>query len=224
MSLAKPKASTKEAVKEKEVETVEETRGSDETSLAEVSRQTTAMAAAPVQSGSLEAQLAEEGFEGMSVGYHSFVTIKLPSDGIFATGDDEQVGTEIKVVLLQSKRKYVYNRDDDDDAVLFSYDQVTTTSGESLSDALDEWKNEGAKVTEKHYLDMQADVLDGELEGETVMLSIAPSSVQKLTGYMGKLRRKGLNPKETVTQLYVMDKVKTKGGKQFYPWGFKLGE
>jgi hypothetical protein len=173
---------------------------------------------------SLEVELAEDGFEGMEVGYRSYITIKLPAEGIFTTSEEEEIGKSLLVTLQMSKRKYVYNRDDDDEQALFSYDQILTTTGESLEDALDVWKAEGATVTEKHYLDVLADVQDGDLEGESVMLSVPPASVQKLTGHMGKMRRKGLNPREVITEIYVMDKVKTKTGKVFYPWGFRLAQ
>ena len=256
MALAKPKANVEAKAKSKATKAADETVVSEQNSQvvetedntvadkAEVETQSTQAASSQVavrqetqavatsgnraiQTGSLEQELIANGFEGLEAGYHSFVSIKLPSDGIFCTSEEEQIGKSILVKLLGSKQKYVYNRSDDDDAVLFSYDRVHTTTGESLDDALEEWKAEGATVTEKKYADVQAEVVDGDeidedMIGEIVILSVSPSSTQKLFGHMGKLNRKGLDPRITVTEVYVADKVKTKGGQQFYPWGFRI--
>jgi len=240
MALNKPKTSTKETATEN---TVEETQASEtsqapevneevaqatpSTEVATTSEQATAMAhsTGSVNTGSLEKQLAEDGFEGMEVGFHSFMTVRLPTDGIFATQEDEEIGKEFDVYLLASKAKYLFaNGDDDkdDEHVLYTYDKITSTSGDDVQATLDEWKAEGINISEKKYLDVQAEFAEGEFEGELAMLSISPASVQKLTGYMGKLRRRGINPRETVTQVFAADKVKTKAGQQFYPWGFRL--
>ena len=107
----------------------------------------------------------------------------------------------------------------------YSYDGLVTTNGEPLDDVLSEWKAEGVRISEKEYVDVTVELSGddlGDLDGEMAMLSVSPASVQKLTGYMGKLMRKGLDPRKTLTEVYAADKVKTKGGNQFYPWGFRL--
>lgn len=226
------KEEAKTSVKEPEVEVVETTAEAEAKAPAVQQTQAPAVSRAGSNAiaphvGSVEQQLAEEGFEGMEVGYHSFITIKLPADGIFETSEDDQIGKSFICNLISSKAKFAYfpdTDDDDDDSCIYSYDGITTTSGDSVEEAIAEWKEEGFKVSKKKYVDVQADVLSGDLEGETVMLSVAPASVQKLTGYLGKLRRKGYALQDTVTEVYAMDKVKLKNGNSFYPWGFRLAE
>ena len=156
MALKKPSAkvnSTETAAKEETVvaeQDAAESSATTDTAVATVDNTKAAVAlGAQAPTGSLEQELIANGFEGLEAGYHSFLSIKLPSDGIFCTSEEDQIGKSIQVRLLGSKQKFVYNRSDDDEAVLFSYDRTTTTTGESLEDALAEWSAEGATVTEK---------------------------------------------------------------------------
>ena len=171
--------------------------------------------------GSFESEMASEGFEGLEEGFHSYVTVKLAVEGNFQNSEAEDLGKSLKVNLLGSKAKYSYTTSHDDDVVEFSYDQQTNAKGEDLNPILDEWIAEGGEVSTKKYLDVMAEVVEGDLDGEVVMLSVSPSGVQKFTGYMRKVMRKGLNPEQIVTEIYVGNKVTTVK-KPFYPWAFRL--
>lgn len=170
--------------------------------------------------GRFEQEMAEEGFEGLEVGFYSFTTVKLATEGRFETADGEELGKSLKVQLMESKRKYAYNNSEDENVAEFSYDRVTNTKGEVLAPILKEWEDEGGKVSEKKYLDVMCQVVEGDLEGEIVILSVSPSGVAKFTGYAGKLKYAGKDLKEVVTEVFVGKKITTVP-KPFYPWGFK---
>lgn len=172
--------------------------------------------------GSFESNMAAEGFDGLEVGFYSYTTIKLPGEGVFQTAEDVELGKELFVNLLGSKPKWAYTNKVDEDKVKFSYDQQTTTDGDSLQEIFNEWKAEDdAGYTVKKYLDVTAMVVDGDLEGQIVILSVSPSGVAKFTGYMGQLTYKGLDAKQEITRVYVGPKV-TKAKQPFYPWAFEL--
>lgn len=171
--------------------------------------------------GKFEDHMAEQGFEGLEVGFYSYTTIKLATEGRFETADGVELGKSLKLQLMESKRKFVYGSTEDENVAEFSYDRVHNTKGEALAPKFKEWEDEGGKVVEKKYLDVTAAVLEGELEGEIVILSVSPSGVAKFTGYVGKLNYAKLNLREVVTECFVGPKV-TGVAKPFYPWAFRL--
>lgn len=171
--------------------------------------------------GKFEDQMADQGFEGLEVGFYSYTSIKLATEGRFETAEGVELGKTLKVQLMESKRKFVFNNKEDENQAEFSYDRVHNTKGELLAPILKEWEDEGGKVIEKKYLDVTAAVIEGELEGEIVILSVSPSGVAKFTGYVGKLNYAGKDLRDVITECYVGAKVTT-AAKPFYPWAFRL--
>lgn len=171
--------------------------------------------------GKFEDQMADQGFEGLEVGFYSYTTVKLATEGRFETGEGTDLGKTLKVQLMESKRKFVFNNSEDENVAEFSYDRIHNTKGELLQPIFDEWEQEGGKKVEKKYLDVTCAVIEGELEGEIVILSVSPSGVAKFTGYLGKLNYAGKDLREVVTECYVGSKVTTVP-KPFYPWAFRL--
>jgi len=183
----------------------------------------TSIAASAAQGGVLESELAADGFEGMEVGFYSFMTVKIAPEGHFQNAEKEDLGKSLKVNLLESKAKYSYTPSNDDEKVEFSYDQVTNTKGEQLAPIFNEWRAEGSEVNERKGVDIMAEVVEGELEGEIVILSVSKSGIAKITGHMGKLRRKGIDYRDVVTEVSVGTKV-TSTKFDFYPWKFALAK
>lgn len=173
--------------------------------------------------GHLVDQLADEGFEGLEAGYFSFTSIKLDK-GDFVTSDGDDLAEDaFNVVLMESKARWAYAESKEDDAdCYFSYDQVHTTSGEELAPILAEWKAEDKGLPPKKYVDLTVQVVSGTLADQVAILQISPASVQKLTGYMGLLRYKGLNPREVLTTVKVGKKITNRNKDTYYPWAFDL--
>ncbi|MGD2065576.1 MAG: hypothetical protein PVI43_00215 [Candidatus Bathyarchaeota archaeon] len=223
-------AEEEEVIQEAEVQKAAEPEAEVKTKSTEVvASHTQSGALAQVESGKFENRMAEKGFEGLDMGFYSFTVIKLGPEGVFQKADDdEELGKELVCQILQSRPKWAYGVKHDQDKNEFSYDRETNPKGENIDDIIAEWKAEDpdAEITEKQYLDVTARILGGdtdeanELEGEVVILSVAPTSVQKFTGYIGKLDFNGKNITQVETVVYVGKKV-TKAVKPFYPWAFK---
>lgn len=252
MALKKPAAEAatteEETVIEQEAEVVETSETSAAEATAEVEAEATAepkatAAAAEPESTAIATQTAstavansmggsvhEEGFAEVELGFGAFPMVTLPAEGTFMI-NDEELGKEFDATLLGSRLKFVYRNSDDDDAVEFSYDnpkevdeaKLTKADGTLLKPTLDQWRAEGADVEVKRYLECPALIHGGDHEGEMVMLSVAPSSVQKFEGYRVQLNFRGQSVKDVVTTIYVGAKV-TKAKKPFYPWAFKLAK
>jgi hypothetical protein len=214
-----PEAKEVEVEAEPEVQTAK-----PETGLATPSTASKGVAKSTGVSGGFVDQMASEGFGGLEVGYHSFTNIRLDK-GVFETTEGlELEGKSFQANLMESKPRWAYLDSKERDATcVFSLDKKTTTDGTPLADILAEWKAEDKPVIEKKYLDLTGEVISGELEGHIVIMSISPSSIARLTGYMGRLSYAGINPREVITEVCVGKKVTLKGsGDTFYPWDFKL--
>lgn len=188
-------------------------------------------ASAPAKSGGgnqFESDMAEDGFEGLTLGGLSFEQIKLPGEGQFLIGqDDEELGQEFDCVIQVTRARYVVRQSDDQDAEMFySYDPngLTNTEGQDMSDTLQEWKEEGfERPVIKKYIEAMAIMIDegGERDRMMVMLSIPPASVQKFSGFLAQQKMmKGAKPNEFITKCVVGKKVK-KDKNSFFPWAFK---
>ncbi len=170
-----------------------------------------------------EQDMADQGFEGLHVGYYSYINVKLDK-GKFVTSDGDDLEEEAFTGrLLGSKAKFAYtNGNDEDSDCVFSYDKETSTDGQPVEPVLAEWRAKDMEVTMKQYADVTMEVLSGTLAGEVVLLSVAPSSVPKLAGYMGRLNYKNLDLKNVVTEVSCGPKVIPKNPKNsYYPWAFK---
>lgn len=188
-------------------------------------------ASAPAKSGGgnqFESDMAEDGFEGLTLGGLSFEQIKLPGEGQFLIGqDDEELGQEFDCVIQGTRARYVVRQSDDQDAEMFySYDPngLTNTEGQDMADTLQEWKEEGfERPVIKKYIEVMAIMIDedGDRDRMMVMLSIPPASVQKFSGFLAQQKMmKGAKPNEFITKCVVGKKVK-KDKNSFFPWGFR---
>lgn len=170
--------------------------------------------------GKFVEQMADEGLEGLKIGFYSYPHVKLATEGGFETAEGVSLGKSIKGRVQESKAKWAYNVKNDDDKVEFSYDKIYNTKGEELAPILAEWEAEGDTIIVTQYLDIVFGVSEGELEGSMTILSVAPSGVEKFTGHVHMLKYKGLNFRDVITEAYVGPKV-TKTKFPFYPWMFR---
>jgi hypothetical protein len=186
---------------------------------------------AAAASTKFETEMAESGFEGLTLGGLSFEQIRLPGEGQFLIGQEgEELGQEFDCVVQSTRSRYVVRQSNDSDAEMFySYDPagLVNAEGADMSDTLQEWKDDGyEKPVIKRYIEAMAVMVDaGEREGMMVMLSIAPASVQKFSGFVAQQQfMKGKQPSEYTTRCIVGKKVK-KDKNSFFPWIFKnVGE
>lgn len=192
-------------------------------------------AASPaVANASIEQDMADMGFDGLTIGGMSFDRVKLPSEGVFLYGSDEiDLGKEFNAVIQGSKALYIIRQSDDEDAEnYYSYqpDGLIDANGNDRTDTLAEWREEGyEKPVVRRYLEVMVQMHDqdengnsGERDGAIAMLSIPPASIQRISGYLFQLTKmKGLLPSEVVTTFVVGNKVK-KGNNSFFPWNAKM--
>src|SRR5210317_1386038 len=130
MGLKKPKAAD---VAEEEVEATEEAEvvaeaEAEVVTVAEVVTEAPAKPASdkPVQAaasramastetpGKFESEMAEKGFGGLEVGFYSFTTVKLATEGRFEDAEGNDLGKSLIVQLMESKRKFAYNNSEDE--------------------------------------------------------------------------------------------------------------
>lgn len=180
-----------------------------------------------------EHSMAESGFEGLTLGGLSFEQIRLPGEGQFLIGqDDEELGQEFDCVIQGTRSRYVVRQSDDQDAEMFySYDPEgkVNAEGVDMSETLQEWADDGyEKPVIKRYIEATAvmvNAADPDREGMMVILSIPPASVQKFAGFIAQQQfMKKQQPSEFITRCVVGKKVK-KDKNSFFPWAFKnVGE
>lgn len=186
--------------------------------------------AAPANTTSFSVEaLAQEGYEGLSLDFNSFPVISLKTNGQFVDSDNTKYGTEFKCRVHMTKEKYVYrgltngkvldNKKD----VAYSYDQDTTTRGEKVDLVIGRWKAEGKTWDQKKYLEalVQMEAPGTPYDGEFRMLSISPTSVGRLTGFLltVKMQLKGAPLASQLVRIYCGQELQV-NGQSFYPWGF----
>jgi hypothetical protein len=171
-------------------------------------------------------ELADEGFEGLDIGFGSFPIVRL-TDKNFSTNDGDSLGETFLCIMHATRTKWLYKAEDSNecDEFVYSYDQETTTSGnKTIDEVTAEWAAQGYdNPVWKKYLDITAQRVDYNTKqiGEVVILSVPKTSVARLTGYITTLKLgRRMSPSEVVTQVYAGQKV-TAAKKPFYPWAFK---
>lgn len=212
---------------EPEAKAEEDDRPRPGTAMAERS-ETAPTANASRATDQFETNMADEGFEGLNLGGLSFEQIRLPGEGQFLIGqEDEELGKEFDCVIQKTRSRYVVRQSDDQDAdMYYSYDPkgLTMADGEDASDKLAEWREEGYdEPIIKKYIEVMAIMIDegGERDRMMVLLSIPPASVQKFSGFIAQQQlMKGKLPNQFITKCMVGKKVKT-GNNTFFPWTFK---
>lgn len=240
----KPEPETKVEVKS-EPEVVE----TKTTAVAEVEN-VECTAVAPKESKAVAAnqvisQAADNGFDGLELGFGSFPMIKLENEGQFADSDENELGKHIRAVLQQSTPVYLYKQENNEDGpIAYSYDRNTLTSykgdeGEDFKTVAEikaAWAEEGYDLEEKKYLEVVAtvcedheefiegDVPEGleDIEGETVMFRLAPASLKAFSGKVATLQMRNQPIQGATMDFLVGKKRKSNGGKTYFPWKFRL--
>jgi hypothetical protein len=187
------------------------------------------VATVPSSSGSSITVAAEsEGFEGLELGFGSFPIITLKDDSFRISGEkNSEVDGGFDVVLMGSKEKHLYRATNpentkDDALIEYSYDQVTTLGGDSVESVLAEWDRKHLSVTVKKYVEVTAQMVGGELDGQFFLLSISPASRSRLAGFYVEVKmREKRKLNEVVTRCSMGPKIGS-GSTAFYPWDFKV--
>jgi hypothetical protein len=195
-----------------------------ETVLAKTSEANTQVAKAPSTGDAFIAQMAEQGHEGLALGYRSYMTLRL-NGSEFVTGDDTTLEEKsFQVYVMGSKPRWMYTDTEEDEGgtVVYTSDKVYTTDGTPLADIIAEWKAEDKPVVIKPYLDVTVDVISGTLDGEIVVLSVPKSGIERYSGHVGRAVYLKMDIRNVVTEVRLGKKATLKNGKTFYPWDFKL--
>ena len=210
-----------------EPEQATEVATQDESSTAVAKSSNTERAVAA--SSKFQDTMAEAGFEGLQLGGLSFEQIRLPGEGQFLIGqEDEELGQEFDCVIQGTRSRFVVRQSNDEDAEMFySYDPqgLVNAEGIDMSETLQEWADDGyPKPVIKKYIEVTAVMVNAanpDREGMMVILSIAPASVQKFSGFIAQQQfMKKQQPSEYITRCIVGKKVK-KDKTSFFPWSFK---
>ena len=184
----------------------------------------TAVAAA-ASGGNAAAQLANDGFDGLDMGFGAFPMVALQNTGDFTSSGGWELGTEFDCVVMSSKNKYICKTKgttEDDEDFFYSYDKVVTTTGEPFETKTEEWKEKGWGYEWKDYLEVSGQIHGGDHGGELILLSIPKTSIARFSGYLASIKLKhGCSPSEVITRIYRGDKV-TKSKYPFFPWAFKV--
>ena len=180
--------------------------------------------------------LADAGFEGLDIGARSFPIISLKTEGIFEDTDGNVYGKSIRCRLINSRAKTAVQgskREGNKDVteVFFTYDGVTTSAGRPVYDVEQELLAKGMQIARREYTDalVTLDDPESEFDGELRILSIAPTSRERLAGKLFALSiQNGWNSTQLTENVgdYVLlvecgAKV-TKAVQPFYPWSFKF--
>lgn len=175
-------------------------------------------------------EMAEEGLEGLSVGFMSFDSIRL-KDGQFIMGsDEEELGREFSCVVVTTRPRYIVRQSSDGDAdVYYSYqkDGLVDTEGNDKTELLREWKEDGY---ENPIIKEYAEVLallsrpeDQDKNGAMVMLSVPPTSLQRFSGFLVQQRMMRRKKHSDFLLTCTIGKKVGSGNTAFYPWAFKDG-
>lgn len=160
--------------------------------------------------------LAEDGFEFLDLGFGSLNIVSL-DQGVFKLSDGTVLGEEFYCRMQRNCKKYLFKTalpdNDPRSALFYSYDGVTDINGAQISDKLEAWARQGISYETKTYMEVLA-ILTNQ---DTVLLSIPPSSVRRVSGKIVNLKGRGLVVKDTWMRVYKGAKV-TNVVKPFIPW------
>jgi len=179
---------------------------------------------APIAGGAIGA-LAEDGFEGLDLGFGAFPIVVLQNTGDFTSSEGAEFGTEFDCIVMNSREKFICKNtkaDKDEEDFFYSYDKESATNGEPATKRIGEWAEKGWGYEWKPYLDVAAQLVGGEYDGELVMFSIPKTSIARFSGYLATVKMKAqVPPSGVITRVYRGDKI-TKVKYPFFPWAFKM--
>lgn len=170
------------------------------------------------------------GFSGLEVDAFSFDRVKL-QDGEFLMGEATELGKSFNFKALATRPIYVVRQSNDQDAeVYYSYDPagLTLIDGQSAEETLEKWKEDGYGVEGnpldiKRYMEVMAEIVDGNHDGDIVSLSVPPASYKKFSGLsvIAKMKH-NCTLDGVIIEASVGATVKGAGDKPFRPWQFKI--
>ena len=178
-----------------------------------------------VETAGVQSALASQGFDGLDYGFGAFPVITLQNDGTFQSSEGGSLGRDFYCCILGSTPKWIYKNDQKGAAedFFYTFDREFSVQGEPIDTILAGWKAKGWKHEVKKYLDVQAQlVTQDEDNGTLVLLSISPTSITKLSGYLATVAgRHGKQVNAVITHIQLGEKV-TKVKYPFHPWSFSL--
>ena len=180
----------------------------------------TDMTAAVPGGGAMVEALAAMGFAGLDFGFGSLPLVSL-DQGAFKMSDGSSLGEEFYCMMKQSRPKYLFKtalaQNDPRHDLCYSYDGVTDTKGAPVQDKISAWERMGISHEKKSYLEVFATLTNGD----TVLLSIPPTSVRRFSALIGNMAGKGLPVADTWVRVFKGLKV-TNVSVPFVPWGFEI--
>lgn len=224
-----PQTETSESQTE-QVETPNEaTETKEPTQRREVAQRASTQVAATTSS--FQQQMAEQGLEGLELGFGAFPILKIVNEGQFEDEDENSYGTEFTAVVQSSRIKHLFRQSGTSEGdVSYSYDGVNllspTEGGATTVEGLRrEFEEYGYELEMKDYLEVVVlmDDEDSEHDGEMFILSIPPASRNKFAGLIATMQLKNRSFKETPILFSVGKKRKSKrGNASYFPWSFKI--
>lgn len=196
------------------------------------------MSASPASSGrgDILATASEMGFTGLDLdAFGVLPTISL-KEGVYQTGDGSiNLGESFLCHMYGSKPKYIYKtslplvngKPHPDSEILYSFDDVVSTTGVNLKKRKAEWEAKGIEWQPKKYVDIRIGILRDEHDNEPrlALLSVPPTSVANFTNISLQLlnwcRSTGNQPGERVVKVSKGPKV-MKVAFPFHPMKFEL--
>jgi len=188
----------------------------------------TSMMTSPVNAGgNTIKEMKEAGFEGLELDWTSYPSISLKPEGIFVDVDGTEYGAEISFRLMTTKNRYIYRAEpvhDNRTDIKYSYDKQFSSTGESLKEIFQQWKEQGKHVVEKNYIEAFVElVAPGEIyDGESRILSISPMSKGRFSSKAVKAFQKGKGDTYSVIMKAKRGAKITKVQNPFYPWDFEV--
>lgn len=190
--------------------------------------ESTQVAARPASTSitQIQQEMAEEGLEGLEMGYGAFPNIVLKAEGHFETNEGKVIGSHFDGLVQSSRPKIIIKNtkcDKREEDFVYTYDatwqtnpDALDTNGRSIHATIAGWKEKGWGFEPKKYLDVGIIVTGGELDGQFVIAQIPPTSIARFSGYSFT---HGKRVKDIVTRFSVGQKV-TNVDYPFYPWAF----
>lgn len=174
----------------------------------------------------MEAMAQAMGFEGLNFNQYGILPLIRLKGRDFEMGS-EVLGSEFLCRITGSRRKWLYSfktpskevGQQDDTQVLYSYDQVTSSSGTMTVEAFQQWAAQYQQTAAcKPYQEVSATLMDGR----PVLLSIPETgSGTALPAFVVKCISQGVRPDQIVARVYAgprVDDVKF----PYYPWAIDI--
>ena len=207
----------------------------------EVAARTTSTAVATTQPstgmGQRMDELANEGYEGLELGFGAFPSIVLNSEGQLQTGDGKLLGDHIIGTVDASKQKFLVKNtkcDKREEDFFYVFDQNWATNpkaidsqGRNPHDKIKEWEAKGWGYEVKKYLDLcviltrpatEASGVEILSEGDMVLVQIPKTSISRFSGYAA---RAGLAALRSVPTKFSVGQKITGVDYPYYPWDFR---